>query len=138
MKNTIKLSIITPEKEFYSGEVTEIVARNAEGSFGILPNHVGMITPLVPCVTKFKDKSGKTLTAFTSTGVLEIKDNKLSILCDAAEWPDEIDLKRAEEALSRSKMRLQKKGDKNIEARRAELAFARAAMRIRTKKNKTL
>ena len=55
---------------------------------------------------------------------MEVKDNSVKILCDACEWPEEIDLKRAEEAKKRAEERLINKD--NVDVKRAELALARA------------
>jgi len=51
MANHIKLTILTPEKEFYSGEILSLNTEGEDGRFGILANHVPMISPLKPTVT---------------------------------------------------------------------------------------
>jgi len=134
LKETINLKILTPEKELYSGEIVELKSENEFGSFGILPNHVAMITVLKPTVTTFKEASGKELKVFTSSGILKVEDNIINIMCQAAEWPEEIDINRAEEAKKRSELRLAKKGVTDSDDKRAEIALARALMRIKTKK----
>ena len=133
MKDTLKLNILTPEKQVFSGEVAELISENYLGSFGILPNHTAMITVLKPTVTVFKEPGGKVNKVFTSSGVLRVKDNIISIMCEASEWPDEVDVKRAEEAKTRSTMRLAKQGASVMDDKRAELALLRALMRIKLK-----
>ena len=134
MKNVLTLNILTPEKELFNGEISELLSENEDGKFGILINHVAMITTLIPCVTVIKQADGKKLEIFTSTGVLKLSDNQLDLLCEAAEWPENIDLARAEESKKKSKMRLAKKGESNTDAKRAELALLRALSRIKIKK----
>jgi len=134
MKDTLKLNILTPEKELFSGEIVELLSENEAGKFGILTNHVAMITKLVPCITVIKQNDGKVLEIFTASGVLNLKENQIDILCKAAEWPQDIDLARAEEAKKKSEMRLADKNGSNIDERRAELALLRAISRIKIKK----
>lgn len=131
MAEALKLTILTPEREFYSGEVTEIITDSTQGGIGIMPNHMPLVTTLKPCVTEITEKGGKKLKAFTSTGILEVKDNDVRILCDACEWPEEVDFKRAEEAKERAENRLTNKD--NIDVKRAELALARAIARTKLK-----
>jgi len=135
LKETINLKILTPEKELYSGEVVEIKSENEFGSFGILPNHVAMITVLRPAITVFKEVSGKVLKIFTSTGILKVEGNIISIMCQAAEWPEEIDLTRAEESKKRSELKLAGKGNLDNDEIRAELSLTRALTRIKIKRN---
>lgn len=130
MKNHIKLTILTPEKEFYSGEILSLNTENYEGGFGILANHVPMISPLKPTVTTFTDINGKELKAFTSTGILRVMDGEVEMLCSACEWPENIDEARAREDIAKAEERLLHK-DK-IDVRRAESALLRSLMRIKT------
>lgn len=131
MADALKLTILTPEKEFYTGEVIEVITDSTQGSVGIMANHMPLVTTLRPCITEITEKDGKKLNAFTSTGILEVKDNAVRILCDACEWPEELDLKRAEEAKKRAEERLVNKG--SVDVKRAELALARAIARGKLK-----
>lgn len=131
MKNHMKLTIITPEKVFYSGEILSLYTTSAEGRFGILANHVPMIAPLVPAITTFTDLNGKQLKVFTSSGVLRVRHGELEILCSASEWPEDIDVSRAKEAKKRAEERLNSKDD--IDLKRAENAILRSLMRMKIK-----
>ncbi|MCB2293184.1 F0F1 ATP synthase subunit epsilon [Clostridium algoriphilum] len=131
MKNHIKLIILTPEKEFYSGEVLSLNTESDEGRVGILANHVSMITPLKPTVTTFTEVNGKELKAFTSTGVLRVLQGEIEMLCDACEWPEDIDAERAKRAEGRAEKRLSKAH--GVGFKRAENAILRSLMRIKTK-----
>ena len=132
MQNILKLTIITPEKKFYSGEVLDLVTENEYGRLGFLPDHIAMVTVIEPSITTFTEKDGKKLSAFTSSGMLSIKDNEISLMCDASEWPEDIDMKRAEEARERAEMRL--KEHTGINMNRTEIALMRALMRIKARK----
>ena len=130
MKNHEKLTIITQDKEFYRGEVLSLNTENEEGGFGILANHVSMVTPLKPTVTTFTEINGKELKAFTSTGVLRVHHGQVEILCSACEWPENIDATRARQAKERAEERLRHKD--TIDVKRAENALLRSLMRIKT------
>ena len=131
MEDFLKLIIITPDKEFYTGEIVEIVAENEYGHLGILPHHIDMATVLLPSITTFTQKDGKKLKAFTSSGIMNVSNNEVKLLCDASEWPEDIDIKRAEEAKNRAEMRLNKKDGVDFE--RAEVALMRALMRLKAR-----
>lgn len=103
MSEVLKLTILTPDREFYEGEVIELITESTLGGITILPDHMPLITTLRPADTVIVQKDNKKLKAFTSVGILEVKENKLKILCDACEWPEEIDIRRAEEARDRAK-----------------------------------
>jgi F-type H+-transporting ATPase subunit epsilon len=129
MANTYKLIILSPEREFYTGEVSELIVGSTEGAIGILANHMPLVTTLRPSISEITEKDGKKLKAFTSSGILEVKDNEVTMLCDACEWPEEIDKKRAEEAVKRAEKRLDQKS--GVDVKRAELALARALARMK-------
>lgn len=131
MADALKLNILTPEKEFYTGEVTEIITDSTQGRVGILVDHMPLVTTLRPGVTEITEKGGKQFKVFTSTGIMEVKDNEVRILCDVCEWPEEIDFKRAEEARKRAEERLKNKNQDNLDIRRAELALSRALARLK-------
>lgn len=129
MANTYKLIILTPEREFYTGEVSELIVGSTEGAIGILANHMPLVTTLRPSISEIVEKDGNKLKAFTSSGILEVKGNEVTMLCDACEWPEEIDKKRAEEAKKRAEKRIDQKT--GVDIKRAELALARALARMK-------
>lgn len=131
MKNHIKLTMITPEKEFYSGEISSLYTESNEGRFGILPNHVAMIATLKPTITTFTQADGKERKAFTSTGILRVKQGEVEMLCNTCEWPEDIDVKRAESSKARAEERLTHK--EGVDVKRAENALLRSLMRVKVK-----
>jgi F-type H+-transporting ATPase subunit epsilon len=127
----LKLSISTPERNFYHGEVREIKTNSLNGNIEILRGHIPLITALKPSVTTFIDIKGNKFKAFTSLGILKVKANEVKILCDAAEWPEEIDEQRAAASRMRAEERL--KSREGINIKRAESALYRALIRLRAK-----
>ena len=132
--STFNLKLITPSNELFSGKVSRLKTKNSIGEFEILSNHISFITKTTPTITVFEDENGKERKLFTSSGVLNFNKNELIFCCDSAEWPEDIDLERAEKAKSRAENRLKDK--KNTDCKRAEVALARAIARIDIKNNK--
>lgn len=131
MSESIKLSILTPERKVFNGEVKELTTENDLGRFEILPGHEYMVTTLTPTVTFFTTVDNKRLKLFTSTGMLKVNNNEVDFLCETAEWPEEIDLARAEEARKKAEHLLV--GKEGAEYRKAELKLRRALARIKVK-----
>jgi F-type H+-transporting ATPase subunit epsilon len=129
MDEKLKLMILTPERKIFNGEVKELSTESEIGRFEILPNHLDMISALVPTVTYFTTIDGRKLKLFTSTGVLKISNNKLNLLCETAEWPEEIDINRAEEAKKKAETILRKNQFRDY--KKEELRLKRALARIK-------
>lgn len=126
--STFTLKLITPDKELFNGNVVRLKSTNALGGFEIFASHEAYLTTLVPTMTTFVEENGTERKVFTSTGVIDFSKNELTFCCDAAEWPEDIDIERAQKAKERAEKRL--KNDKDIDVKRAELALARALVRI--------
>lgn len=132
MSSKIKLNILTPMESFYDGDVAEINTSTVSGDIGILPQHSPLIGLLKPTVTKLKLEDGTEKTLFTSTGILKVTKEEIQMIVDDAEWPEDIDVERAEKAKERAEKRLSNVA-KNTDAKRAEIALQRAIARLRTK-----
>ncbi|MCT4619028.1 MAG: F0F1 ATP synthase subunit epsilon [Marinisporobacter sp.] len=132
MASTFELEIVTPDRKFYEGSVERIVVRSTQGDMGILKDHMFTVSPLEIGVVKIKE-NGKYKEAACAGGFIQIKEEKTTIITDSAEWPEEIDVKRAEESKNRAEERLNKP-EANIDALRAKAALKRALTRIRVAK----
>lgn len=126
--NTFKLTIITPNKEVYSGNVISIKSKSSMGRFEILANHTPFITTTLPAITTFKDVDGKIHELFTSTGTMQYRNGQLLFCTDAAEKSENIDVERAEAAKERAENRLA--DNKDIDVQRAQMALLRAITRL--------
>lgn len=98
---TIKLKITTPERIVLETEMEQVTLPTETGEVTILPNHVPLLSIIVPGVIEVKGQAEMTQMA-TSGGFLEFHDNELTILADTAERADEIDLERAQAARQRA------------------------------------
>ncbi|WP_438447490.1 F0F1 ATP synthase subunit epsilon [Gorillibacterium sp. sgz5001074] len=132
--STFLLEIVTPERKVYEQEVNMIIARGVDGELGILPNHIPFVTPLKIAPLDAKKGNGKDTIA-VSGGFMEVRKDKVVILAESAELPEEIDVDRAKAAQDRAEKRLQAKRD-DIDYRRAEMALQRAMNRIRVAQDK--
>ena len=101
----LQLSVVTSEGESFSGEVDLIVAPGGLGEFTVLPSHARMISTLSPGILRF-DQGGDSVFLALSGGFLEVSNNEVTVLADAAEQDDAIDLERAEAALARAQERV--------------------------------
>lgn len=130
--NKVKLQILTPEKNFFEGEVQLVVVKGVEGSMGIMYDHEPFVTPLgIGPIKILQDNQIKH--AAISQGYVEVMEEEIVILADTAEWPEDIDINRAEEAKKRAEKRLSKK-ENHIELLKAEIALKKAINRINVAK----
>lgn len=127
------LEIVTPDRKFFEEEVDLVIVRGVGGDLGILKDHAPLVTPLDIGKIKIK-QAGDTRIAAVAGGYIEVTKNKTTIVSDAAEWPEEIDIERAEEAKHRAEERLQRRD--NIDVARAEIALRKAINRINVAKEK--
>lgn len=126
--NYFDLEIISPDRVFFTGKAHMIELNTTEGQVGIYKRHIPMTMILEPGIVVIKDEEGERNAAI-HTGFMEILPDKVSILAEEAEWPEEIDVKRANEAKIRAERRIQSK-DPHINLARAEMALHKALIRI--------
>lgn len=128
------LEIVTPERLFFSEEVERVIVRGIEGDLAILKNKSPITTPLKIGEVRIK-QDGKERIAAVVDGYISVADNRATIVTEAAEWPDEIDVERAEKAKARAEERLREK-PAGLDTARAELALSRAINRLNVSKFK--
>lgn len=126
---SFSLKVTTPEKIFFDGETTQIIVRTTEGDIGILANHTSLVADLPSGPLKVKQADGSWRVAAVSTGLLKVGGNKVSILANAVEWADEIDIDWAKRSEEDARRRLAEKTSQH-ELDRAELKLQRALNRI--------
>lgn len=129
----IKLQIVTPTRVLCDEMVDMVIMRASTGDMGILPNHQPVVATLAYGILRFK-QDGKEKKATIMSGFAEVEPDKVVILTDAAEWPEEIDLVRAEEAKKRALERLSPKKRKTSNVAKAEVALQRALVRIEARR----
>ena len=130
-ENMFALEIISPERVFYSGEAKFLELTTSEGEIGVYKNHIPMTNVLMPGVVKIHEKD-EVKTAAVMSGFVVILKDKIKIMAEVAEWPDEIDKNRAQEAKIRAERRL-REGGSGIDINRAEAALKRSIVRLSIK-----
>lgn len=125
----LSVEIITAERVVFSDDnVDEVIAPGVEGQLGVLPRHTAFMTMLEPGELRLVKGEEEIILAVTG-GFLEVRENKIVILADAAERADEIDLARAEEARRRAEERLAAR-ESTMDLAKAEAALRRAVTRL--------
>lgn len=128
MAETMKLQVITPDKEFFHGDVSMVELNTADGELGVYPQHIPLTTAVAPGVLKIH-QDGQVKKAALLSGFLQILPEKMTILAEVCEWPEEIDGARANEARIRAERRLTEHSPETDIAR-AEAALRRALVRL--------
>lgn len=131
MADIMKLHIITPNRDFYQGDVTMVELTTTEGQIGIYPNHIPLTAVVSPGVLKIHEE-GQTLEAALLSGFITILPEEVIIMAETVEWPDEIDFSRAEEARVRAERRITTNSNE-IDIMRAEMSLKRALVRLELK-----
>ena len=134
MATTFQLEIVTPAKLMVKDAAEEAQIPGLSGYLGILPGHAPLITELAVGVITYK-ASGTTHTLSVAWGFAEVLPDKVTILAEAAERPQEIDVARAQEAKNRAETLL-KSNDPKVDYARAEDALQRAETRLSVAKEK--
>ena len=132
-ERNFELKIITPDRVFYEGEAVMVEFNTTEGEIGIYKHHIPMTVIIKPGILTITEENGETREAALHAGFVEILPDKVTIMAEIIEWPQEIDLDRAEAAKERAEERLSHKTTETDVAR-AETALQRAIARIETVK----
>jgi F-type H+-transporting ATPase subunit epsilon len=126
----IRCEIVSQDRLVFEGDVDILVAPGTEGEMGILPHHAALLTTLKPGVLRVRTAGHEEAFAI-SGGVMEVQPTIVTVLADAAERADEIDISRAEEARRRAEASLAAGLPRDSEAYlAAETALRRSNLRL--------
>ena len=137
--STLRVEIVSAEREIYSGEARWVVAPAIMGEVGIHPRHTPLITHLKPGEVRVAAvEENEELLFFVSGGMLEVQPHQVTVLSDTAMRGADLDEAKAEEAKRRAEQALSDRKADFDEARAlAELAEAAAQLRMIQKLRKT-
>lgn len=130
------LEVFTPERAFFSGEVESLVVDTPEGKRGVLNHHTPMVAALAVGEINF-EVDGTWKKCFSSDGFMEVRPDKVVIMAQAVEWPEEIDIHRAQEAAHKARERLRQQQSLR-EFKTTQASLARALARLRVTDHKSL
>ena len=129
MAELFQLQIILPNRILYDNSVSMVEMNTSEGEIGVYARHLPITTILAPGIVRIHEESGIKEAAVHS-GFVVILGDKVTLMAEVAEWPDEIDVNRAEEARIRAERRIGG-GETGVDIARAEMALRRALVRDR-------
>ncbi len=136
----MQFRIVTPEKQVFSDDVSQVSLTTKDGEITVLPHHIPLVTVLLPGELRYK-KNGEEFVLAISGGFAEVRsDNSIVILADTAEHAHEIDLTRAEEARAKAAKLMEEsrnKEDVDFAALAVQLEKALTRIRVGNKYRKT-
>jgi F-type H+-transporting ATPase subunit epsilon len=131
MAETLKLEIVTPDGRAFSDDVEMVTLTGVLGEMGILPEHLRLMTRMVPGEVVAR-KAGRDVFLAVGGGLVEVTRRRVSILTDMAVAADRIDEAKAEEARLRAEARLREKlSAEEVATTNASLARALAQLRVK-------
>lgn len=128
MADMFELKIIEPDGMFFEGQASFLEFASVTGEMGVYANHIPLTTILAPGVVKIHNE-GQVKKAAVMGGFVEIQKDRITVMAENAEWPEEIDVERAKAAKERAEKRLHDR-TADIDLVRAEAALKRAMARI--------
>ena len=134
----MRLEIITAERKVYDDDGELVVVPVSDGEFGILSKHAPLMSTLQPGELLIR-KEGEDTYLAVSGGFIEVLDDRVTVLADAAEKSDEIDEQRALAAMERARDSLANR-ESTIELEQVAVAMRRAQIRlnvVRRRRNRT-
>ena len=121
----LDVALVSPERILFSGEAEMVVCRTSDGEIAFLTGHAPLVGALGIGTVRIKQADGEEVKAAVHGGFVEVRDNRVSILSDVAELPDQIDVERARRAREEAERRVQTGDDAGAEA-----ALRRAHVRL--------
>ena len=130
MPEPVQIEVVTPQRVVLRERAEVVVVPSARGYLGVMAGHAPMVAVLEVGLVRFGRFHGPKRTLAVSGGFMEVSGNRVTILADAAELPEEIDVARARQARDRALARLRSRAA-DIDHARAQRALARALNRLR-------
>ena len=135
MPSTLKLDIITPDGPAYSEDVDMVTLPGVEGQMGVFPQHVPLMTQMVPGEIIVR-KDGRDYFLAVGEGLVEITGDHVSVLTDLAIAAEKIDEAKVEEARQRAQARLQEKlSDEEVASVNASMARSLAQLHVKRRQH---
>jgi F-type H+-transporting ATPase subunit epsilon len=125
----LRLEIVTPDRAVVAEQVDEVEIPGAEGYFGVLPGHTPLLAMLKVGELWYRKGSEKFYLSI-AFGFAEVLPDRVTILAELAERPEEIDLARAEAARKRAEERLATPSPPDVDFERARIALMKSLIRI--------
>lgn len=129
---TFQVHILAADKTFYEGPCVSLIIPTSEGEFGILAHHSSMIAAVQPGTLRYQAPGEPMRLAAVSPGMVKVEHNDVLVLVDSIEYPEEIDVARAQREIDEAREVLLQKRSRQ-EHQLAQATMARALNRLRVK-----
>ena len=133
--DTFGLRIIASDKVFFNGRCKKLTIPAPDGEKGVLAHHENMVFAVEVGEIRILEENGNTIYGVTGTGFAQIINNRATVIVDTCESPEEIDVRRAQEAKERAEERIALQTSRK-EYYRGQMAMARAMTRLKIKEKK--
>lgn len=137
MTDTFGLEIYASNKLVYAGRAKKMVIPAVDGEQALLAHHANIVAAVVPGELRFDNEDGEQSIFAVSNGFVEMINNRAKLFCLTVERPEEIDIRRAQEARERAEEQLRQKQSIQ-EYHMNQMALARAMTRLRVTKKQDL
>jgi len=128
------LEVMTPERLFFRGEVVSLRINGTDGELAVLKGHTSMLAGIDVGDLYLRLPNDEQKMAVHAKGFLEVRPDRVLVFVQSCEWPEEIDVRRAERAKERAMEKLRQK-QSLYEHRHTEISLARAMTRLRISSN---
>lgn len=132
--NTFYLKVIACDRVFFEGRCQQVTLPLFDGQQAIQAHHENMVFSVEVGELVIQKEDGTTITGVTGTGFAQMINNRATVIVDTCEYPEEIDVRRAEEAKERAEEQLrQKQSIEEYHMSKASLARAMARLKAGSK-----
>lgn len=129
MAEQLHLEVVTPERRLLSEQVNSVTVPGRGGELGILPGHAPLISDLQTGVISYNE-NGTTFQLHVSGGFVEVNNDKVSVLAEIAERPDEIDANQARASRDQLEKQMSTWSGSEEDLERAKAEFERSTIRL--------
>jgi F-type H+-transporting ATPase subunit epsilon len=112
----LDVALVSPERILFNGEADMVICRTSDGEIAFLTGHAPFVGLLGIGIVRIKLADGGEEKAAVHGGFVEVRDNRVSILSDVAELPDQIDADRARRSKEEAEKKLMDSDDAECEA----------------------
>src|SRR5438067_8267597 len=135
MADQLQLEVVTPERRVLSESVNAVTVPGRGGEMGILPGHAPMISELQTGVLSYNE-DGTTFQLHVSGGFVEVNDDRVAVLAEIAEKPEEIDAARARLAREHTEKQLSSWSGTEEDFEKARAKLQRSVVRLQLASNR--
>ena len=137
MAKTFQLNILSPEREFFSGNAVSLVLPVSDGMLGIMAGHSPLTAAIDDGEVIFTAENGEKTVCVVTRGIIDVASEQVTLLCEAALYPDEIDAELERRRIEEAKNELKKKQSKrNFEIWQLSLNKAMNRLKVKSKKDR--